>query len=109
MFPISFKNEPAIRFKNTFLKKTCGSVLAFLKTNCQFILESFGKVYLDFRCVIKYKGQTKPLSDTSDYRGGSGGSLEPLSAPPPRFFLISYENEIIWSQGDQFISLSWDI
>ena len=38
---------------------------------------------------------------SSDLEGGSLGSLK-----PPPHLLISYENEIIWSQRDQIISFS---
>ena len=42
--------------------------------------------------------------------GSSGRSRGVRLNPPPRPpFLISYENEIIWSQWDQIISFSWDI
>ena len=39
-------------------------------------------------------------------REGSGGLITPHPLP---CFLISYENEIIWSQWDQIITFSWDM
>ena len=35
-------------------------------------------------------------------------STPSLPAAPPPPFLISYENEMIWFQGDQIISFPWD-
>ena len=59
-------------------------------------------------CYMNSKNVTPPLllRTVADPEGLSGFARTPLHALR---FLISYENEIIWSQCDQIISFSWDI
>ena len=46
------------------------------------------------------------VATVAEPEGIQGVRLKPLPSP---VFLISYENEIIWSQWDQIISFSLDI
>ena len=78
-----------------------GSLKEIFKSNVE--QRTYGRI-LDNRHHRITNSHIEPCNGGS--RWGSGVSIE---LPPTPRFLISYENEIIWSQWDQIISFSWDI